>query len=207
MMVAHPDEVITHCPEASCCCSCGLNDWEELAQEVAQVIDIPPIKAKVTEHRKVGFQGRKCGDVFRENFPTGDMGVNRLQYGANIQSLAVYFNHYHFIPYHRLSEMFSDCFGISLSVGSLVNFMKRAQVSLVLFEEGIKQALLSSPVLHRDETGMRSEGKTIWVHTVSNEHLTYYQLDQHRWTQAMDRGGILPEYTGYRVHDRYASYV
>lgn len=206
LMVPKPDDLVIHWPEKPCCCSCGLNDWEELQQEVAQVIDIPAIKTKVTEHRRAGFKCSKCGDAFSGSFPSETIVANRLQYGANIQSLAVYFNQYHFIPYHRLSEMFSDCFGVDLSVGSLVNFMKRAQVSLLLFEEKLKQALLSSPVLHSDETGMRCEGKTIWVHTASNGQLTYYHLNEHRGKEAMDQADILPGYKGYLVHDRYASY-
>ena len=206
LMIPRPDEVITHVPEGHCCCRCGLNDWEELPVEVAQVVDIPPIQAKVTEHHKAGFKCKKCGDTFSGSFPSEEISANRLQYGPTIQSLAVYFNQYHFIPYHRLSEMLSDCFGINLSVGSLVNFMKRAHLRLSLFEDRLRAALLSSPLLHSDETGMRCEGKTQWVHNLSNDRLTYYHLDEHRGTEAMNQAGILPVYKGHLVHDRYASY-
>ena len=205
-MVSHPDEVISHLPDTHCCCSCGQNDWEDLPVEVAQVMDIAPIKAKVTEHHKTGFKCKKCGDVFSGSFLSEKISANRLQYEPNIQSLAVYFNQYHFIPYHRLAEMFSDCFGVDLSVGSLVNFMKWAHVRLLLFEECLREALLSSPVLHSDETGIRCEGKTQWTHTARNDNLTYYHLDEHHGTEAMERIDILPLYKGHLVHDRYASY-
>ena len=200
-----PDEVIEHIPNLQTGCCCGCNDWEELPVEVAQVVDIPVVKAKVTEHRKVGYQCRRCGQILSGSFPQG-VSVNKAQYGPVVQSLAVYFNQYHFIPYHRLAEMFSDCFGLSISVGSLVNFIKKAGQRLGAFEEGLRELLLSSALLHSDETGMRCDGKTQWVHSISNDHLTYYQIDVHRGTVAQEQIGLLPFYTGYLVHDRYASY-
>ena len=204
-MVSTPDEVIIHAPQDTCRCGCGLNAWESLPVEVGQIIDIPPVKAKVIEHRKTGFRCKACGDAFMGDFPL-EVCVDRILYGFNIQSLAVYFNQYHFIPYHRLTEMFSDCFGICLSVGTLVNFMKRTHTKLALFEDRLREVLLASPVLHSDETGVRCEGKTQWTHTVSDGQHTYYQIDIHRGTQAMDKAGLLPRYEGYLVHDRYASY-
>lgn len=204
-MVSHPDEVIEHLPGKGDCCGCGSKYWKALPVEVAQVVDIPVIKAKVTEHRKVRYQCRHCHKVFSGGFPTG-ITSNRAQYGPVVQSLAVYFNQYHFIAYHRLSELFSDCFGLTVSAGSLVNFMKKAGDRLLTFEERLREALLSSPLLHSDETGARCENKTQWIHNLSNERLTYYQLDVHRGVEAMDQIGILPVYTGHLVHDRYASY-
>lgn len=204
-MVSNPDEVIEHVPQGPCCCSCGLNSWEALPVEVGQLIDIPPIKAKVIEHRKTGFKCKQCGDAFMGDLPV-EVCVDRIQYGFNVQRLAVYFNHYHFIPYHRLKETFSDCFGVDLSVGTLVNFMKQAHSKLELFEDRLKEVLLLSSVLHSDETGIRCEGKTQWTHTVSDGQHTYYYIDEHRGTQAMDKAGLLPRYEGHLVHDRYASY-
>ena len=204
-MSSVPDEIVLHMPTASCCCGCGKNDWMELPVEAAQVVDIPRIKAKVTEHRKVTYKCKICGTVSSGSFPAG-VAANKAQYGTVIQSLAVYFNQYHFVPYQRLSELFSDCFDITLSQGSLVNFMKKAGRHLSTFEERVREALLSSPVLHSDETGMRCEGETQWVHTLSNDQLTYYQLDEHRGTKALEQIALLPHYTGHLVHDRYASY-
>jgi transposase len=205
-LVCDPDEVVLYLPnrEGRCRC-CGCKAFEELPPEIAQVVDLPVIKAKVTEHRKVRHQCKTCGNVISGTFPQGIV-ANRAQYGEGVQSLAVYFNQYHFIPYHRLAELFSDCFSLTLSVGSLVNFTKKAGEWLAPFENHLRDVLLPSPLLHGDETGVRCEGKTKWFHVLSNDQLTYYQLDVHRGTKALEQIGILPEYAGHLVHDRYASY-
>jgi transposase len=204
-MVNDPDEVILHLPLGEGGCSCGCKNWEELAPEVAQVIDMPVTKPKITEHRRTRYQCKECGYIVSGTFPEGIV-ANRAQYGERIQSLAVYFNQYHFIPYHRLAELFSDCFSLTLSEGSLVNFIKKAGERLAPFENHLRKALLSSSLLHGDETGMRCEGKTQWIHNLSNDQLTYYRLDAHRGTEAQEQIGVLPAYTGHLVHDRYATY-
>jgi len=204
-MVSHPDEVIEYAPDRRSCCPCGSRHWKSLPIESAQVIDLPVIKARVIEHRKVGYRCGRCGKVFSGSLPAGII-PNRAQYGLGIQSLAVYFNQYHFIAYHRLSELFADCFGVNLSAGSLVNFIKGAGKRLLPFQAHVGKALLSSPLLHADETGMRCESKTQWIHSLSNERLTYYGLHVNRGTAAQQELGLLPAYTGHLVHDRYASY-
>ena len=115
-------------------------------------------------------------------------------------------NHYHFIPYGRLQEFFSDCYGIRPSTGTLVNFTQRANHKLAGFETDLKARLLREQLLHVDETGMRCQGKPHWVHTVGNERLSYYGFSAHRARQAIEQMDILPRYTGRLVHDRFSAY-
>jgi transposase len=204
-MTSTPDEVIIHKPSDTCTCGCGLNDWEELPVEVGQVIDIPKPKVKITEHRKTGFKCKACGDAFTGELPP-EACVDRIQYGPNIQSVSVYLNQYHLIPYQRLVEVFQDLCGTKISVGTLVNFTKRTHIPLESIESTIREKLLSEPVLHSDETGIRCNGKTQWIHTASTEKHTVLHMDEKRGVEAMEKMGLLPKYTGCVIHDRLSSY-
>jgi transposase len=60
--------------------------------------------------------------------------------------------------------------------------------------------------MHNDETGIRWEGKTQWIHVSSTQQNTHYAIDEKRGKEAMDRINILPRFWGTSVHDRWASY-
>lgn len=128
----HPDSVYYHLPNG---CNCGVEHWEEKPSETFQVVDLPPIKAYVTEHRKIKYRCKNCGEEFSGEPPQSK--GNKIQYGTKVRSLAAYLNQYQLIPYHRLKEMFKDLLSIDLSVGSLVNFVKETGEGLTAFEEHV----------------------------------------------------------------------
>lgn len=197
----HPDRVYYHFPNG---CDCGTAYWEEKPYETFQVIDLPPIKAYVTEHRKMKYRCRNCGEEFSGEF-SATKG-NRIQYGPKVRSLAAYLNQYQIIPYNRLKEMFKDLLSIDLSEGSLVNFVKETGKGLNAFKKHVNGCLKHARVLHSDETGVRFEGKTGWMHVVSNQQFTYLHADKSRGRQAIEQMDILPDFTGVLVHDRFGSY-
>jgi transposase-like protein len=64
--------------------------------------------------------------------------------------------------------------GQNVSEGTLVNVNNRLYKKLEEVETFIKQQLIGSSVVYFDETGMRNDGKTQWLHSASTEQLTHY---------------------------------
>jgi transposase len=96
--------------------------------------------------------------------------------------------------------------GASVGEGTIVTTVKNGAQRLVPALESIKQGIMSSPVVHFDETGMRIAGSLHWLHTAGTKHLTFYMADPKRGRKAFNRMGILPEYGGTAVHDGLQSY-
>ena len=199
-----PDFIEEH--RASICEGCGasLDGVEPITVEKRQVNDIPPPEIYVTEHVGESVICPHCGQYHAAPFPAHVKSP--LQYGPYIRALMVYLCIYQLIPYDRASEFFSDVYGRAPSKGTIIKTCSDCSEKLVDVEEKIKEHLLKKHVLHADETGMQVNGKREWVHTVSDEKLTFYAHHKKRGSVAIDEMGIIPQFSGVLVHDCWAPY-
>jgi transposase len=199
------DHTVVH-PLPLACDVCGaLLTGQEgtLENEVRQVIDLPPLRFEVTEHRILRAQCT-CGAQHCSAFPAAV--ASAVQYGAGVRAASVYFTQYQQLPYKRCADMFRELFGIKLSAGTIVNFTRRAAHHLAPEATRIAEAIVQSPVAHFDETGMRV-GKTLtWLHSASTTTMTWYGHHVKRGETAMNALAILPRYEGVAVHDGWFSY-
>ena len=102
--------------------------------------------------------------------------------------------------------MLRDLFGCSLSQGVLASAHEHCAKVLTPINDGIKQALQGSDVVHFDESGQRIDSKLHWLHVACTKRLTYYATHAKRGGLAMDEIGILPVFTGTAVTDALSAY-
>jgi transposase len=201
--VSTPDEIITHhC--GTCSCGSNLDNGTVLSEERRQVFDIPKPRIEVVEH-VVQTVKCSCGKIHTGTFPEGV--ASPTQYGPGVRSLAVYLNQYQHLPYERTCEAMRDVFGCRLSQGTLKNILAECYTKLEASEEAIKRHIQSSEVAHYDETGLRIDNKTRWVHSASTESATHYSAHDKRGADASISAGILPLFKGTAVHDGWKSYM
>ena len=198
-----PDHVVTHSP-AACACGQSLNEVEGASVERRQVFDLPEPKVEVTEHRVEAKMCPCCGEVSKGVFPENI--VAPVQYGERVQALSVYFAHQHFLPFDRLVQMFEDVFGIAISPGTCTNVDRKLFAQLESFEANLKAHLISSKVLHFDETGIRCNKKLHWIHVASSDAATFYGMHSKRGQEAIDHFDVLPKFSGSAVHDHWFPY-
>jgi len=202
--VEKPNHTIIH--SVADCQECGhsLKQSPATGHRSRQVIDLPPLSLEVTEHQVEQKVCPRCKCQNEATFPTE--AKTSVQYGSSIKSLLVYLNQYQLLPYERTVQFVEDLFSRTISQGTLYAWNTACFEHLESAEENIRQAILASPVVHFDETGIRKQGKLHWLHTASTEQLTSYGLHARRGKEAMDDLGILPHYTGCAVHDHWKSY-
>lgn len=211
LMVQTPDTVVEHRPGA--CTRCGTSLAQEPAQGYhrRQVLDLPPIRIQVAEHRALSVCCPRCAHQNEGVFP--DQVAHSVQYGARIKALGAYLMGYQLLPYGRTHELLVDLFGASPSPGTLHTVLVEAHQRLSGCEHGlsheiaqIRAALLSASVLHVDETGFFVQAKRCWLHVRSSARLTYYRWHAHRGRRAIEAIGLLADYDGTVVHDGLRTY-
>jgi len=201
--VENPDVVVEYKTPSTCDCGCSMDNAETL-KKTRQVFDIPKPKIIVTEHVTYETVCPGCGKVHKTHFPPE---VSQpVEYGENMQALMGYFTQYQLLPLKRAAEAIRDITGQSISQGTLVNVVQNLYKNLEYTVEAIKQSIIDSSVVHFDETGMRSLGKTEWLHVASTDALTYYQVHTNRGEQAAKDIDILPNFKGTAVHDHWKPY-
>ena len=202
---AEVDAVVEHRPAVCEGCRRPLGaEAPVVGRERRQVLDLPPVRLRVTEHQALHLQCPACQAVNVGAFPTD--APSRTQYGAHLRALAVYLVEQQLVPYNRVRELFADLFGAHLSLGTLVTWVRQGAAAPAPVEERIKAALGQAPVLHSDETGVRQAGHLAWAHVACTDRLTHYAVQAKRGHAATEAIGILPTYRGVNVHDGWAAY-
>jgi len=196
-----PDKIVEHKIMGRCGCGENLETLPVKNIKRRQVFDLPEKLLEVTEHR-VEIKQCPCGKLHEAACVV--QGIT--QYGEGIKSLAIYLNQYQYLPFERTQEFFEDIIGISISDAVLTESNEICYEELEDTEFQIKQAIIENDVMRNDETGMRCEGKNQWIHTSSTLQHTHYSIQGKRGKEGMDAIGILNNYQGTSIHDRYASY-
>lgn len=199
------DRTVHHYP--SKCLKCPLFEKCKgticVPAEKRYTVDII-VKTDVVEH--LAYRMNTCaleGGMPKAAFPEG---VNaHIQYGNNLNSLIVNLSMDGLSADH-IHKTIGNIFGIPLSQGTVINKIQKCAELVSPVMSKIKDKLIQSSILNFDETGVRVDGKTKWVHSSSNKQFTYLTLSEYRGKIGMEENGVLPLFKGIAIHDCWKPY-
>ena len=151
-------------------CGSSLTSNDFVLNQRRQLIDIPPIEPIITEYQSYGTVCA-CGHCQVADFPQGI--DNYVQYGPNVQSLAVYQSYYQFIPFGRLQDFFAKVCNLPISTATLENIIRRTSQKAMLAYDEIHKVIPLSLYVGSDETGYKLNGKKGWFWVWQTALLTY----------------------------------
>ena len=217
------DERIVIYPKIDTCKGCGsiLDKSKALLSEIRQEFDIPEPKLYIREFQKMEVGCSCCGTKHYGSFPEHIKAST--QYGSGVKSFTVLLNTGFALPVKKVQSLFMDLYGYQINEGTIVNNSILCSDELEPTEKAIKEKLIGSissqegvarestedkkAVGHSDETGVRVAGKLHWLHVFSSVLYTFFFVHEKRGKEALnDPQSILPKYSGWVVHDCWASY-
>jgi transposase len=156
----NPDHIVEVRAETCPSCATALAEGDQKLQAVYERIELPPIRPRVTQIRLHGGTCRHCGQAFTAPTPEGlEPGS---PFGSSIEALAVYLRYCHAIGFERLSALFGDVFGVTISEGALANLFKRVKPRFDDQAADIARRVVHSAIVCSDETSARVEGRNWW---------------------------------------------
>lgn len=182
-MSAVPDHIEELVPCYCRACGRDLSEVPPAFEGRRQTVDIPPIRAQVTEYRSYS-RVCGCGACTVGEFP--GHAISPICYGPNVEALAAYLHTRQYLPYKRMAELFRDVLRIPVSQGGIGRLLHRcARKALPAYGE-IRSRISVSPVVGSDETGAKVNGKKHWFWTWQTSILTYVAASGTRGRAAVE---------------------
>lgn len=187
---------IKRCTVDECAeCKRNLKEQNPIKIETRQTQDIQIIQI-ITDY-ELEVKRCICGATTKAQAPKN---VNApVQLGPTIKSTIAYLAE-QFIPINRLSEVMNDLFQTKVSPTTVMKTTQGLAQELSVFYAESKQYLIEALIKHLDETGIRVDGSTNWMHVLSDALVTYLHHNK-------KRKSLIPELKGTVVHDHYAPYL
>ena len=190
--------------EACDACGADLSDRDPVDRERRILYDI---EFQLVE-RHVDAEIKQCTACqARTKAPFPDTMPGPRRYGPGLQAFLIDLLVTQMFSLRRAVERVQAISGLRISEATCLNYIRRLHDALQSWQQHAAIAhLLTCLALHADETGMRVDRKTQWLHIATNGSLTLKFLHPRRGKEAIEAIGIIPRYTGTLIHDCWASY-
>jgi transposase len=192
----HQEHRATQCPD----CGGKLNQCSET--RIRYIEDLPETEPEVTKHTIHRDWCSRCKK--KVEAPVTD-ALPGSTLGLRILVLSAWLHYSLGNTLSQIVEVFGYHMQLKITPGGLIQMWYRLQELLFEWYEQIQLEALDSAILHADETGWRTDGKTNWLWCFSNHASTYYLIDRSRGSPALAKF-FTSEFAGTLVTDFWGAY-
>lgn len=195
------DEFVSCNPEEHC--ECGGNvKLSDADPERHQVLELPKIKALVTEFLIYTGVCAKCGKVHRGKLPDG---TPRGMLGPRAMAAIGVLSGKYRLSKRSIEELLRDLLGLSVSLGTISATEGRVSDAVEAPVEEAKEFVKVQGVVHADETSHKECGKKAWMWTAVTAYVSVFIIRFTRGAEAAKE--LLGEsFGGFLVSDRWSAY-
>ena len=203
------DSVTNHYPKTCNCCGEPLQGVDSKPYR-HQVVEIPPIKLQIAEHRLHQLTCTRCGQTSRATLPEE---VEASGYGETVVAIVSVLSGMYRHSHRMVVSAMSDLFGVKISLGTVNRLRKEASEAVSASVEEVKAYIQAAPIVGADETGFgqgnadgeNPQSKRAWLWVAVTPLVSFFCVELSRSTAAAQ--GLLGEnFEGILNSDRYNAY-
>jgi transposase len=199
------DRVVDHYPRACRRCGEGFAVGQEAgATERRQVIELPPLRAEVTEHRLHRLVCPCCQSITAAADPPGVESA--VVFGPRLVGFVAAVTVRLRASRRNLHALLGDVLDVAPPcIGQLQALLEEAsRASLPAYQEA-RSALRRSAAAGVDETGWKLRGQRYWLWVGTTSSVSVFRLARQRSRKALHRL-LSGQYRGILTSDRLSTY-
>jgi hypothetical protein len=203
------DVIKDHYPETCTCCGEKLTGLDKNPYR-HQVVEIPPIKLYIEEHRLHQLSCNHCGQKTRASLPEK---VESSGYGERVVSIVSVLSGMYRHSHRMVAIGMSDLFGVKMSLGTINRLRCEASLAVSIPVDEAKVYVQNSSIVGADETSFKqrnADGKNPknqkgWLWVAVTPIVTFFQVVLSRSTEAA-QDLLGQNFQGILNSDRYNAY-
>jgi transposase len=198
------DEIVEHWPDRCRSCAHAFAEGERVAAAEPsrrQVVELPPIAVRVTEHRLHRVCCPACATVTTAE----PAAASRWAFGPRLQAAVVTLAVRNRVSRRDATELARELFGVQLATGTVDTIIQRAGDALAGPYTELEQRIKHAAAVNIDETGWKTSGgsRTLWAALTSRTAVFRIAAGRH----AFEAKTLLGErFTGIVCSDRWRGY-
>jgi hypothetical protein len=193
------EHALAHCPH----CQVPLVGGRVRGRR--QVITLPRLRARVTEHVVLERTCPQCQQRWAPKPDWSAITVGRQRVGVSVQSEISVLREECRLPFGVIQRYLEGRYGLHLSVGELVALVRGVAVRGQRAYAQLQQEIRASLVVHGDETGWRENGRNGYLWSFSTPRVRYLLYRPSR-AGAVVEEVLGEEFDGVLVSDFYGAY-
>ncbi len=187
------------------CDHCGIaleGPAEDEKEWRHQVVELPEVKAKVTEYRLHSRKCPGCGQRVQAQLPPG---VPQRPFGPTFQATAAMLTGRYRLSRREAQQLLDDLWSAKISLGTLSSLEEATSCALEGVVEDVAQSVKRAGVVNIDETGWREDNSRAWLWTAVVEGMSLFHINPRRSGDVVEK--LLGEdFSGVVGTDRYSAY-
>lgn len=166
-----------------------------------QVTEIPPVKARVTEHRLHSQMCDRCGHATQAELPDG---VPASAFGPRLLAVVALFTGAYRISKRVAVSALGDLFGVAIALGSVSNAEQAMSDALARPVDEAKDHVCEQAAVNADETSWRECRGKAWLWVAATPAVAVFLI--HAKRGAIAARELLRSFAGVLITDRWSAY-